>query len=82
MKPLVARIDGHSSSTPVAIGRIAQSALIALSISAWVRWKVAAGGLILECAGGEFWIEATPGPHKFRMIASNRLIHKKLPLPK
>jgi myo-inositol-1(or 4)-monophosphatase len=45
-------------------------------------WDIAAGGLILECAGGKFWREATHGPHKFRMIASNGLVHKKLRLPK
>ena len=33
--------------------------------------------LILECAGGKFWCEATAGTHKFRMIASNGLVHKK-----
>jgi myo-inositol-1(or 4)-monophosphatase len=45
-------------------------------------WDIAAGGLILECAGGKFWRESTPGRHKYRMIASNGLVHKKLPPPK
>jgi myo-inositol-1(or 4)-monophosphatase len=45
-------------------------------------WDIAAGGLILECAGGKFWHEATPGFHKFRMIASNGLVHRKLRTPK
>jgi myo-inositol-1(or 4)-monophosphatase len=45
-------------------------------------WDIAAGGLILECAGGKFWHEATPGYHKFRMVASNGLVHKKLRTPK
>lgn len=45
-------------------------------------WDIAAGGLILECAGGKFWHEETHGPNRFRMIASNGLIHKKLPMPK
>jgi myo-inositol-1(or 4)-monophosphatase len=45
-------------------------------------WDIAAGGLIVECAGGKFWREATPGHHKFRMIASNGLVDKKLPAPK
>lgn len=44
-------------------------------------WDVAAGGLIVECAGGRFWTEPTKGPHKLRMIASNGLIHRKLPVP-
>jgi myo-inositol-1(or 4)-monophosphatase len=45
-------------------------------------WDVAAGGLILECAGGRFWVEPIPGKHKYRMIASNGLLHGKLPVPK
>ena len=45
-------------------------------------WDVAAGGLIVECAGGKFWSEAIPGRYKYRMIATNGLVHKKLPKPK
>jgi myo-inositol-1(or 4)-monophosphatase len=45
-------------------------------------WDIAAGGLIVECAGGKFWREETPGHHKFRMIASNGLVQKKLPAPR
>ncbi len=45
-------------------------------------WDVAAGGLIVECAGGRFWTERIPGRHKFRMVASNGLIHDKLPFPR
>ena len=45
-------------------------------------WDVAAGGLILECAGGKFWLEAVGGYHKYRMVASNGLLHDKLPAPK
>ena len=45
-------------------------------------WDVAAGGLIVECAGGKFWSEAIPGRYKYRMIASNGLVDKKLPKPK
>jgi myo-inositol-1(or 4)-monophosphatase len=63
--------------TYVANGRL--DAYIERGIS---LWDVAAGGLILECAGGKFWCEATPGHHKYRMIASNGLVHKKLPPPK
>jgi myo-inositol-1(or 4)-monophosphatase len=63
--------------TYVATGRI--DAYIERGIS---LWDIAAGGLILECAGGKFWHQATHGPHKFRMIASNGLVHKKLRVPK
>ena len=45
-------------------------------------WDIAAGALILECAGGKCWLEATPGRYKYRMIASNPHIHDKLPVPK
>lgn len=41
-------------------------------------WDIAAGGLILECAGGEFWREPIPGQYAYRMIASNGLLRKKL----
>ena len=45
-------------------------------------WDVAAGGLIIECAGGKFWLEEVPGRYKYRMIASNGHVQKKLPVPK
>jgi myo-inositol-1(or 4)-monophosphatase len=41
-------------------------------------WDIAAGGLIVQCAGGEFWHEPIKGEHKFRMIASNGLLRSKL----
>lgn len=44
-------------------------------------WDVAAGGLIVECAGGKFTLEETSGEYKYRMISSNGLIHKRLPRP-
>src|SRR5262249_15461979 len=47
--------------TYVATGRF--DAYIERGIS---LWDVAAGGLILECAGGKFWCEATEGYHKCR----------------
>ena len=41
-------------------------------------WDIAAGGLILECAGGDFWHEPMPGKHKFRIMANNGLLRGKL----
>jgi len=41
-------------------------------------WDVAAGGLIVECAGGEFWNVTFDGGKKIKMIASNGLLGKKL----
>jgi len=45
-------------------------------------WDIAAGGLLIECAGGKFWTEEIPGKKKIRMVASNGLLHSKLPLPR
>ena len=42
-------------------------------------WDIAAGGLIIECAGGEFWYEPTAPNHTYRMIATNGLITDQLP---
>ncbi len=41
-------------------------------------WDIAAGGLILECAGGEFWNRVTAGEHTYRMIANNGLLRRQL----
>jgi myo-inositol-1(or 4)-monophosphatase len=61
--------------TYVATGRF--DAYIERGIS---LWDIAAGGLILECAGGEFWREPIPGKYKYRMVASNGLLRQKLRL--
>jgi myo-inositol-1(or 4)-monophosphatase len=42
-------------------------------------WDIAAGGLILERAGGEFWHEPVPGePHTFNLKANNGHLRRKL----
>lgn len=43
-------------------------------------WDIAAGGLILECAGGEFWNEAIEGhgEHAYRILANNGLLRSQL----
>lgn len=41
-------------------------------------WDIAAGGLIVECAGGEFWREPVRGHETYRMVTSNGLLRKKL----
>jgi myo-inositol-1(or 4)-monophosphatase len=43
-------------------------------------WDIAAGGLIVECAGGEFWREPVKGDLAFRVMASNGRIRRKLGL--
>jgi len=48
-------------------------------VEAGIRlWDIAAGGLILECAGGDFWHEPMPGKHKFRIMANNGRLRGKL----
>jgi myo-inositol-1(or 4)-monophosphatase len=44
-------------------------------------WDIAAGGLIVESAGGEFWHEAVSGNRKYRMVASNGRVGKQLAKP-
>lgn len=41
-------------------------------------WDIAAGGLLVECAGGEFWREPVKGEHRYRMIASNGRLQSRL----
>jgi myo-inositol-1(or 4)-monophosphatase len=41
-------------------------------------WDIAAGGLIIECAGGEFWHQPAQGEHTYRMVASNGLLRRQL----
>jgi myo-inositol-1(or 4)-monophosphatase len=41
-------------------------------------WDIAAGGLIVESAGGEFWREPVAGQHTYRLLASNGRLRKKL----
>lgn len=41
-------------------------------------WDIAAGGLILECAGGDFWRAPMSGEHRFRIMANNGPLRRKL----
>lgn len=41
-------------------------------------WDIAAGGLILECAGGEFWNRAVEGIHAYHVIANNGYLRRSL----
>jgi myo-inositol-1(or 4)-monophosphatase len=41
-------------------------------------WDIAAGGLIIECAGGEFWHRQVEGEHAYHVIANNGLLRKAL----
>lgn len=44
-------------------------------------WDIAAGGLILESAGGEFWHKAIAGEYTYRMIATNGRLRRQLAVP-
>ena len=42
-------------------------------------WDIAAGGLILECAGGDFWhTPVAGGPHTYRILANNGRLRRPL----
>ncbi len=42
-------------------------------------WDIAAGGLIVECAGGEFFHQPLPGErHAYRLVVNNGLLRKQL----
>lgn len=41
-------------------------------------WDIAAGGLILECAGGEFWNRPVDGVHAYHVIANNGRLRRPL----
>ena len=45
-------------------------------------WDIAAGGLIIQCAGGEFWHEAIPAEHAYRVTASNGPLRRTLRVPR
>ena len=45
-------------------------------------WDIAAGGLVLQCAGGEFWHEALTDSHQYRVIANNGLLRRSLRVPR
>jgi myo-inositol-1(or 4)-monophosphatase len=34
-------------------------------------WDIAAGGLIIQCAGGDFWTQPLTGEHAYQLLASN-----------
>lgn len=44
-------------------------------------WDIAAGGLIVECAGGEFWRKAADSDHTYRMVCSNGQLRRTLRVP-
>jgi myo-inositol-1(or 4)-monophosphatase len=45
-------------------------------------WDIAAGGLILESAGGNFWHKAVDEDHTYQMVSSNRPLFKQFEVPR
>jgi myo-inositol-1(or 4)-monophosphatase len=43
-------------------------------------WDMAAGGLMVECSGGEFYTPPAPGKYRCAMCADNGLLRRKLKL--
>jgi len=41
-------------------------------------WDIAAGGLILECAGGEFWHRPLAGEFRYELVATNGKLRRPL----
>jgi len=41
-------------------------------------WDIAAGGLILERAGGDFWNRPVDGEHTYQLLANNGLLRRQL----
>ena len=41
-------------------------------------WDIAAGGLILECAGGDFWHEPVEGDYAYRILLNNGHLRRQL----
>lgn len=41
-------------------------------------WDIAAGALLIECAGGEFWKRQLPGDHVFELCATNGRLRRQL----
>jgi myo-inositol-1(or 4)-monophosphatase len=44
-------------------------------------WDIAAGGLIVECAGGEFWHKPVKGDYAYQIVATNGLLRRQLTAP-
>jgi myo-inositol-1(or 4)-monophosphatase len=65
-------------SAALALAYVASGRLDAYVESHISLWDIAAGGLILECAGGEFWNRSIEGEHAYRILANNGLLRRQL----
>ena len=62
------RIMGAAALSLVYVGTGRMDAYIEYGLR---LWDIAAGGLIVECAGGEFWHRAVGGDYTYEIVASN-----------
>jgi myo-inositol-1(or 4)-monophosphatase len=58
-------------SAALALTYVASGRMDAYVESGIRLWDIAAGGLILECAGGDFWHEPVKGEYTYRTLANN-----------
>lgn len=58
-------------SAALALTYVASGRMDAYLESGIRLWDIAAGGLILECAGGDFWHEPVKGDYTYRIVANN-----------
>ena len=58
-------------SAALALTYVASGRMDAYLESGIRLWDIAAGGLILECAGGDFWHEPVKGDYTYRIMANN-----------
>lgn len=58
-------------SAALALTYVASGRMDAYIESGIRLWDIAAGGLILECAGGDFWHKPVKGPYTYRTLANN-----------
>jgi myo-inositol-1(or 4)-monophosphatase len=65
-------------SAALALAYVAGGRFDAYIESGIYLWDIAAGGFILERAGGEFWHSPIPGEHKYQMLANNGLLRPKV----
>ena len=65
-------------SAALAVAWIAAGRLDAYRENGIHLWDIAAGGLILECAGGEFWRKPLRGKYTYELIASNGRLRKRI----
>jgi len=58
-------------SAALALTYVASGRMDAYLESGIRLWDIAAGGLILECAGGDFWHQPVKGDFTYRILANN-----------